>query len=238
MQKKFNPKLLELAQKVKAKRPRIVIDHIIKHGSITTEDLKNTYGYDHPPRCVADVKDQGIPLVATKVVSGTTGRKIASYTFGDPDAIVDGKLGGRRVLPKKLKKELVEETGSICAISCEKYDESHLQIDHRVPFRVAGDHHESALDSSDYMLLSGSAQRQKSWACEHCPNLLGAKSLEVCRTCYWASPENYTHIATEQERRVDLVFAREEVAIYEAIKNKAALTGESIQAVIKKKISS
>ena len=36
---------------VLAKRAKTVIDHILKHGHITTEELKNLYGYDHPPRC-------------------------------------------------------------------------------------------------------------------------------------------------------------------------------------------
>jgi hypothetical protein len=237
MKKNFDPKLLDLARKVTAKRPRVVIDHIINYGSITTEDLKNTYGYDHPPRCIGDVRDQGIPLVSTKVTSGTTGRQINSYTFGNPADIEDGKLGGRRVLPKHLKKDLIEKNGSTCAITCEKYDESHLQIDHRVPYRVAGDEHGKVIDTADFMLLSGSAQRQKSWACEHCTNLLKTKNLEVCRTCYWASPESYTHIATEQERRVDLVFAREEVAIYEVLKKSADKSNTTIQALIKNKLS-
>ncbi len=35
---------------VTAKRPRIVIEHILEHGQITTEELKELYGYGHPPR--------------------------------------------------------------------------------------------------------------------------------------------------------------------------------------------
>ena len=34
---------------VTGKRARIVVEHIIKHGSITTDDLKEKYGCDHPP---------------------------------------------------------------------------------------------------------------------------------------------------------------------------------------------
>lgn len=32
------------------KRPKAVIDHILKHGLITTDELKPLYGYNHPPR--------------------------------------------------------------------------------------------------------------------------------------------------------------------------------------------
>jgi hypothetical protein len=47
---------------VTAKRPKTVIGHILKHGQITTEELKNLYGYNHPPRAARDVKEHGIPI--------------------------------------------------------------------------------------------------------------------------------------------------------------------------------
>src|SRR5260221_14740231 len=73
--------IIALCNQVTAKRARTVIDHIIAHGSITTEDLKNIYGYDHPPRAIRDVREHGIPLITFKVTSSTTGRKIAAYKF-------------------------------------------------------------------------------------------------------------------------------------------------------------
>ena len=48
--------------KIKNKRARIVIDHILKNGFITTEDLEKEYGYNHPPRAARDVRETGIPL--------------------------------------------------------------------------------------------------------------------------------------------------------------------------------
>ena len=47
---KYPKEFLELCKSVTAKRPKTVIDHILKHGHITTEELRNKYGYDHPPR--------------------------------------------------------------------------------------------------------------------------------------------------------------------------------------------
>ncbi len=41
--------LLALCRTITAKRPKTVIDHILKHGFITTEELKDNYGYNHPP---------------------------------------------------------------------------------------------------------------------------------------------------------------------------------------------
>jgi len=53
----------KLCKKVTAKRPKTVIDHILKHGFITTQELKDKYGYNHPPRAVRDVKENGIPQI-------------------------------------------------------------------------------------------------------------------------------------------------------------------------------
>lgn len=227
--------LLAAAKKVTAHRAKVVIDHIIAHGFITTEDLKVTYGYNHPPRAAGDVRDQGIPLETFKV-KGSDGKSIGAYRFGDPSKIEGGKLGGRKILPKQLKKELVEKFGSRCAISAEKYDESHLQIDHRIPYRISGDTEGTDRNPDDFMLLSGAAQRQKSWACEHCENFLTHKDKSTCQSCYWAYPESFTHIALKQERRVDLTFNEKEISIYQKLEESAKRNSSSIQDEIKKMI--
>lgn len=227
----IDPKLLEAARKVTAHRAKTVINHIIQHGYITTEELKDTYGYNHPPRAAGDVRDQGIPLDTFKV-KGSDGRSIGAYRFGDPSKIEDGKLGGRKVLPKQLKRELIELNGSRCAISGEYYDESHLQMDHRIPYRISGDAG-TVRNTSDFMLLSGSAQRQKSWACEHCKNFTTIKDLSICQTCYWAYPENFTHVSMTPERRVDLTFSGDDITAFEELKRRAIENGSSIQEEIK-----
>ncbi len=45
---KVPKQVLDKAKLITGKRSRLVVDHILKHGSITTEDLEN-YGYKHPP---------------------------------------------------------------------------------------------------------------------------------------------------------------------------------------------
>ncbi|MCK4733562.1 MAG: hypothetical protein KAT65_14005 [Methanophagales archaeon] len=52
-----------------SKRAKIVVEHIIKYGYITTEDLEKKYGYSHPPRAARDVRESGIPLETFKVKS-------------------------------------------------------------------------------------------------------------------------------------------------------------------------
>lgn len=51
----YPEEFLKLLQAVTNKRARIVIDHILEHGFVTTEELKTKYGYDHPPRAARDV---------------------------------------------------------------------------------------------------------------------------------------------------------------------------------------
>lgn len=52
----YPPEFLKLLKSVKAKRPKTVIDHILKYGQITTEELKDRYGYNHPPRAMSGKK--------------------------------------------------------------------------------------------------------------------------------------------------------------------------------------
>jgi hypothetical protein len=73
---------IQLCQSVTAKRPKAVISHILQHGFVTTEELKNIYGYNHPPRAARDVREHGIPLNTFRV-TGSDGKKIAAYKFGD-----------------------------------------------------------------------------------------------------------------------------------------------------------
>jgi hypothetical protein len=67
---------LKLIETITNKRAKIVIDHILKHGFITTEDLEVTYGYNHPPRAARDVREAGIPL-ETFSIKSKQGKSIA-----------------------------------------------------------------------------------------------------------------------------------------------------------------
>ena len=83
------------------------------------------------------------------------------------------------------------------------------------------------------MLLSGSANRAKSWSCEQCENWINQKNKTVCLSCYWAFPENYSHIAMKQIRRVDLIWQGKEIDTYEKIKNASKNLEKDIQIIIK-----
>lgn len=223
---------LELCHSITAKRPRTVIDHIIEYRFITTEELKVKYGYNHPPRAVRDVREHGIPIETFRV-TGSDGRKIAAYRFGDMNTKQFRKLSGRTGLAKKIKDALIEKYGCKCFIYLEAVEERDLQIDHRIPYEVGGDGEGDELNPEDFMLLCGSANRAKSWSCEHCENWNNIKDRTICLTCYWAYPDNYSHIAMLQIRRLDLIWQGEEIEIYEKIKAEATSLEKEIPLFVK-----
>ncbi|HXH55130.1 MAG TPA: HNH endonuclease [Gammaproteobacteria bacterium] len=230
MKKEYSKEIVDRLKKVTAKRPKTVIDHILEHGFITSEQLKNEYGYNHPPRAVRDVREHDIPIV-TSTVKGTDGRLIAKYTFGDFAKKKLSKMSGRTNLSKKIKNELVKKYGSKDFIYGELIDETGLQVDHRIPFEISG---ESEIENFDnFMLLSGSTNRAKSWSCEHCENWNEIKERKICSSCYWAYPENYTHIAMTEIGRIDLLWQGEDLKIYTAIKERASKMHKEVQEIIK-----
>jgi len=232
MDKETREYILAILTEIKNKRARIMIEHILAHGFITTEDLEK-YGYRHPPRAARDVREAGIPLETYRVTSSDGSRKIAAYRFGDIQTIKDQRRRGRKSFPKQLKQELYQQSGGRCAICGGFFDTRYLQIDHRVPYEIAGDISINTNDPSNFMLLCGSCNRAKSWSCEHCPNW-EEQSFEVCLTCYWANPETYQHIATINVRRLDILFSGDsEVSMYESLKRQAHEGGATMPEFVK-----
>jgi hypothetical protein len=211
------PKIfLEQIASISNKRAKIVIEHIMKHGFITTEDLETTYGYNHPPRAARDVREAGIPLETFKVKS-KDGKSIAAYRFGDLTQIQKNRVEGRIAFSKDFKKQLYEQFKGHCSICNAVFEDRYLQIDHRIPYQVGGDIN-IVRKISDFMLVCSSCNRAKSWSCEHCSNWNESKISKACLSCYWGTPEKYTHIAGKEIRRMDLQWIGEEIKYYDAIK--------------------
>lgn len=233
MKEEIPVKILELIEEITNKRARIVIDHIIKHGQITTEELEKVYGYNHPPRAARDVREAGIPLITTRVKS-SDGRNIAAYKFGDFDTARLDRVKGRISWPKGFKQDLVNNYGSFCLLSGAELEPRALQIDHRIPYQIAGDDAKvKTLDVADFMLLSGTSNRAKSWSCEHCENWKNSQDLEVCKSCYWAFPEDYNHVAMKQIRQLDITWQNEEVKEYDSLKKESSQAGEPLPKYVK-----
>ena len=230
----IDPRILALCEKVTAKRPRVVIDHILEHGYITTEELQIQYGYDHPPRAARDVRENGIPLETFKMRSERTERIIGAYRFADPNKIRRGRIGGRRAFSKVFRDALIARFDSRDGITGEHMEARYLQIDHRVPYEVAGENAYEEDNYEEYMLLDASSQRAKSWSCEHCYNWQEGQEVAVCRSCFWAYPESYTHVAGEEVRRVYVEWRGAEVEVFEELRVRAEREGISVGALMKR----
>ena len=226
----FPAEFMELLRSVSARRPRIVIEHILEHGQVTTEELRDTYGYNHPPRAIRDVREHGIPIETFRVV-GSDGRRIAAYRFGDPSEQRAAQLSGRTAFSTALKRSLVERFGARCNLYLETFPENELQIDHRVPFEIAGSG-ELSDDPNEYMLLCASANRAKSWSCEHCENWQ-IRDISACRSCYWAFPESYSYVAMRDIRRLDIMWSGDEVNDYESLRDEAEESDEELPIFVK-----
>jgi hypothetical protein len=197
------------------------ITHILKYGQVTTEELREQYGYEHPPRARMDVLEWGIPLETVRVPNRAGTKKIAAYRFGDPNKTERNKTGGRQPFSKAFKKLLYERQEGRCAITGEPYEERYLSVDHRIPYQVAGDEIDVETHPEAFMLIAVGLQRVKSWSCEHCQNGASTRDASICRQCLWAHPEDYDHIAMEQRRRVDLAWIGDEVKEYEYLRELA-----------------
>lgn len=230
----LEPELLEyidLVTEVCSSRGLYVIKHILENGSISSEDIRDA-GYVHGARAIGDVRDNGIPLITSNIKSSDN-KTIGNYTFGLAKDIKRHKYGGRVNFPKKLKRQLVERDGLFCRISQQPLPEEELTIDHRVPYYISGDI-EGDRDPSDFMLLSKSMQRSKSWDCEHCPNLLNMFDVETCKNCYWAYPEKYTHVAMKIIRSLTVTWEGVEAVEYDRLEEVCQKKGETVQDFLKK----
>lgn len=237
MVRKDIPEEIEkILKSISNKRAKIVIEHILKEGSITTEELEKKYGYNHPPRAARDVREAGIPLETHRVKS-SDGRSIAAYKFGDLAKIKKDRLHGRKIFSLKFKQRLYEIYSGKCSICYGSFPSRYLQIDHKIPYEVVGDERDVELSFNDYMLLCASCNRAKSWSCEHCPNWQAQKSLKICSNCYWANPENHVHVSLKEIRRADIIWEGEEIRIFEKLKRLAQKNDYKVPDYVKKVVA-
>lgn len=212
------------------KRAILALKVLLEKGEVSTDELQDL-GYNHPPRIIGDIRDAGVPITTG---SGTSrsGNRMAVYRFGSRDDIQDGRIGGRSALPKAFKAALIARYGAIDCITGAKLDERVLQMDHRIPYRIAGDEGLADHDVEAFMLLDGSSQRAKSFSCENCENMT-RRDPDICRRCYWAYPDDYDHVAMAQIRRLDVVFQGGDVAAYDKLKAIAERAGRSVNDLVK-----
>ena len=114
----------------------------------------------------------------------------------------------------------------------EDFPVRELQIDHRIPFEIIGDDRNVPENPDDYMLLSVSANRAKSWSCENCKNWQN-RNIKKCQSCYWAFPENYSHIAMREIRCLDILWANNEIIEYNDLKQEAEKVQQELPEFVK-----
>lgn len=234
MRSLIDPAVREMAEAFvksnKTGRAVLALKAMLTKGFVTTDDLK-ALGYNHPPRAIADVRDQGIPVI-TESVKNSDGKRMARYLLGPADAIRAGQTG-RTNFTKKFRNELLAKYGSIDCITGAKHELRSLQIDHRVPFRIAGDQGLATGDVDAFMMLDAKSQRAKSWACENCENFKSIKDPAICRRCFWAFPDDYEHVAMQEQRRTDVVWQGTDVTVHDALKLEAAALGIDLPAMLR-----
>lgn len=217
-----------------SRRGKKVLNFLLEHGSITTLDIANM-GYDHPPRAIRDVRDAGIPLI-TKMETDANKKRHAKYIFGKAADIKENMIQGRVTFPKSFKTKLLKIQGNRCAICNQVFAPEYLQIDHRVPYDYDGNPEE--LDTKDYMLLCAECNRIKDRATQTgcAKTCFKTHDMKIIRSCYWASPEHYTHICMKPIRRLSITWLNNEVKSYETMISHANELKLSPQEYIKKLI--
>lgn len=230
LSKKEKDKLAELAKKL-GKRPRTVLEKLLENGSISTYEL-GQLGYDQPPRAAQDLKEAGVRLITKQGKHPKSGSRMGIYHLHPEQPLLTGRFTGRKAFPKAFREKVYAYFNNKCNICNVEYDTTMLQIDHRIPYIVAGEIKQ--LRVQDFQPLCGSHQRTKSWVCEHCRNR-ERRLKRVCRTCYWAFPDKgYRHIATVPERRLDVTWkGPSELRLYTQLRRLCTKEAVDLQTMIK-----
>jgi hypothetical protein len=208
--------------RVTNQRVRRLLELIVEHGAVTTEELTARYGYNHPPRAKKDALDLGFPVVSRRVRSKDGSRSISEYSLDREAAFADDR-SGRKPIAKALRTELLGIAEGRCAICGGTFAGRALQVDHRIPYEIGRESDSPSV--SEFQMLCGSCNRAKSWTCEReCANW-EERDASVCSTCLWAAPDSYRHIATKERRQVTLTWEEGAVAIFERLKASARAEG-------------
>jgi hypothetical protein len=64
-------------------------------------------------------------------------------------------------------------------------------------------------------------------------NWLELKKPDICRKCYWAFPEEYSHVAMREARRADILWTGAEVESYESLKRRTLELQKNIPGYVK-----
>lgn len=230
---------LEISDELRARidavtspRARFVLNYIVDHGYVTADDIQDA-GYREHRRAVMDCRDLGFTIKNSRVRS-PQGGTVGAWTL-DLDAELGAGRAGRRQYPRTFRLRLLERATGRCEMCGAPEADRNLQIDHRVPFEI--DPGSGELDPGEYQMLCGSCNRTKSWTCEtECPNWQ-ARELGVCRTCMWAEPNDYQHVATIPRRQVTITWVGEDVTAFDELRAAANAAGMDLPSFVRRRLT-
>jgi hypothetical protein len=177
------------------KSARFVRNLLLRQGYTTTAQVRVQYD----PVAIFDLSRLGVPLKSERIRENGRGSK--RYML-DPEAFSQ-KVERRDFLTPAGRKRLCSMYSNKCAI-CGYFSSYYiLQVDHRVPFSLVGNSLMRSEGFASLQPLCPSCNSAKENACTDC--VISTKDFECCRTCYWAYPNKYEHIATRIEQRLTLV---------------------------------
>jgi Helix-turn-helix domain len=93
----------ERISRVTTQRARRLLELIMEHGEVTTEELTEQYGYNHPPRAKRDAMDLGFQILSRRVPSKDGTRSISAYSldFSVPEPDQMRTPGTQKVRPSR-----------------------------------------------------------------------------------------------------------------------------------------
>lgn len=183
-------KLLEFVVSRVRPREKMVFQCVLRKGYVTKDDCKAA-GCDYV--VIRDLRKVGVPFV----------RHLNKYYLDWPSSSV-GEYH-LQSLPPALRDQVIRDYGNRCAICLQVFESKELFPDHKIPRKIAGDDLLVEEGPLAFQACCYSCNNRKQQACRKCPNQVELKNPDNCRRCYWASPEDYDHVAMVEEMRADLV---------------------------------
>jgi hypothetical protein len=202
-----------------SKRGNFVRDTMLTKGSVTRWDMLGA-GYD--PVAVCDLTSLGV-TVSTKMIS-EKGKSSMEYTL-NPQAFID-RAESRMFMTPKERRRFFRSYGCKCLTCSLTLDPRSLQVDHRIPFILVGN---SLVKLEGYSALKPacpSCNSTREDICRECIKKRGTNhEVLECRTCYWAYPENYTHIAGTHRSLILVASTRDDPSKLEQVREFALSIG-------------
>lgn len=177
------------------KRGQHLRDLLLEKERVSTYEIQQRYS--SATRVASDLLAIGLTL--KKESEKSEDGKVRTLYSLDPSGFVCAQEA-RQSIPGRIRVEVIgQATG--CRLCGTQVEKRVFQVDHRVPFCLVGNRLAQQEGVGAFQALCPSCNTAKSHACKRCPD----PKEESCRTCYWAYPEDYRHIAGKTERRLVLV---------------------------------